>query len=229
MKVLIFDFETTGLSPTRIIHQDTLHQWPHAIQFSYVVYDTEKEKFAHRGIRDYIIKIPKDCVLTEESIQLHGITRAMSEKKGLNIEYVFSNFFYYVDNVDMLIAHNIEFDLNMLKVELLRLIYSKDKSIADKYYFKKYFHKIYTYPNIHCSMNYTKDLCNIEREYKNGTKYNKKPKLSELHQKLFQCEAKQLHNSLCDVFITLRCFMKYYFDKDVIEQKNMKCYYKNLI
>ena len=41
MKVLIFDTETTGLPQTRNINQETLHQWPHIVQFSYVIFDTE--------------------------------------------------------------------------------------------------------------------------------------------------------------------------------------------
>ena len=41
MRFLVFDTETTGLPSSKIINPDTLNLWPHIVQFSYVIYDTE--------------------------------------------------------------------------------------------------------------------------------------------------------------------------------------------
>jgi hypothetical protein len=41
MRVLVFDTEATGLPKTKIINPDALHLWPHIVQFSYLIYDTE--------------------------------------------------------------------------------------------------------------------------------------------------------------------------------------------
>ena len=41
MRVLVFDTETTGLPKSNIINNTTLNLWPHIVQFSYIVFDTE--------------------------------------------------------------------------------------------------------------------------------------------------------------------------------------------
>ena len=42
MRVLVFDTETTGLPKSKFISPDTLNLWPHIVQFSFVIYDTEE-------------------------------------------------------------------------------------------------------------------------------------------------------------------------------------------
>ena len=61
------------------------------------------------------------------------------------------------------------------------------------------------------------DLCNIEAKDKFGKTYIKFPKLIELYQKLFNVTPKNLHNSLNDVIVCLRCFIKMKYDTDVVE------------
>jgi hypothetical protein len=51
---------------------------------------------------------------------------------------------------------------------------------------------------------------------KYGKEYTKFPKLSELHEKLFATKPQNLHNSLVDILITLRCFMKLNSDRDIL-------------
>ena len=133
MKFLIFDTETTGLPETKIINQETLQKWPHIVQFSYIIYDMEN------GItvsKDCIIKL-NGITITEDSIKIHGISNKISQEKGENIEIILKEFFYYLREVDFLVGHNISFDINMIIVELLRIIYGrlypKDHIDAYKY------------------------------------------------------------------------------------------------
>ena len=67
------------------------------------------------------LKIPKD-ILLEESSKIHGITNEISETQGIELIKVFNEFFDDLKKVDNLIGHNIEFDINMIKVELMRFI-----------------------------------------------------------------------------------------------------------
>ena len=41
MRIIIFDTETTGLPKSKFISPDTLNKWPHIVQFSYIIYDTD--------------------------------------------------------------------------------------------------------------------------------------------------------------------------------------------
>ena len=60
------------------------------------------------------------------------------------------------------------------------------------------------------------DVCNIKAYYKDGREYIKFPKLQELHDKLFQSVPNNLHNSMNDVIVCLRCFYKMIYDKDIL-------------
>jgi hypothetical protein len=63
------------------------------------------------------------------------------------------------------------------------------------------------------------DFCKLERLSKTNKVYNKSPKLSELYALLFPNELlpEDLHNSLIDVAMTLRCYLKYVYNLDVKE------------
>lgn len=120
MRVLVFDTETTGL-PKAKLSPDTLHQWPTIVQFSYVIYDLSLNDIIET--KDYIIKVPENILIPDESIKFHGITNEISSKKGVLIHDVLNEFFCYLRDIDLIIGHNISFDINMIKVELLRIIY----------------------------------------------------------------------------------------------------------
>ena len=51
-----------------------------------------------------------------------------------------------------------------------------------------------------------RELCKIERQFKDGTKYFKYPTLTELHTYLFNKEPSGQHNALNDILICLRCY-----------------------
>jgi DNA polymerase-3 subunit epsilon len=215
MKVLIFDTETTGLPKTRIIGQDTLNSWPHIVQFSFIVFDTNKNEIIIE--KDFIIKMIDGIEISQDSSNIHGITNEISREKGTSIEDVLCRFFYYLREVDLLVGHNISFDINMVNVELLRIIYNKTYPREHISAYKSDLHLLANFKNIFCTMQETIDLCAIKTLDRNGQEYNKYPKLSELHEKMFGTIPKNMHNSLVDILITLRCFMKLKFDKDLLQ------------
>jgi DNA polymerase III epsilon subunit-like protein len=213
MHILFFDTETTGLPRTKILDGGNLHLWPYIVQFSYIILDITSNKLIK--VKDAIIKIPSDIIIPEETIKIHGITNEMSEK-GTTIETIMDEFFADILNIDLMVAHNLSFDLNMIKCELLRLV--KDNSNPTKYNY--YFNEIINFKKMYCTMQESIDLCNIEAKYKNGNKYIKFPKLVELYEKLFETAPKKLHNSLNDVAVCARCFMKLKYDIDIIQNDN---------
>jgi len=214
MKILIFDTETTGLPQSRIINQETLEKWPHIVQFSFILFDTDKNTIKSE---DFIIKLPDNIEISQESINIHGITKEISNKKGIDITIAINIFFEYLEKAELLVGHNVSFDINVLHIELLRIIYNKEYSQEDIFFFKTKLHKLINYKNIYCTMQETIDLCAIKKVNKKGEEYNKFPKLTELHEKLFVTIPKNVHNSLVDILVTLRCFMQLKWEIDLLK------------
>jgi DNA polymerase III epsilon subunit-like protein len=227
MRLLVFDTETTGLPQSKFIAPSTLHQWPHIVQFSYVIYDTSLNDIILT--KDYIIKLPDSILITEESSKIHGITNEKSAKTGVHINDVLSEFFYFLRGVDVLIGHNIEFDINMIKVELLRIINNSDLTPEQIKFYKYELYFLTNFKNISCTLKDSIQFCNIQLIDKNGKTFLKYPKLIELHEKLFNKSPTNLHNSFNDILVTLRCFMKLKHNIDLIDNCNSFKKYSYLI
>ena len=223
MKLIIFDTETTGLPQTKNIDINTLHLWPYIVQFSYIIYCTETNTI--EKIKDSVVKIPDTIIITKENSDIHGITNEICAEKGEDIQPIIHEFIEDYSNSELLIAHNINFDLNILKVEILRQkINNSTKHIYDQYLFDLSVKKKY------CTMDKTIKLCNIKKLNKFGREFIKFPKLSELHEKLFQVVPKNLHNSLNDVIVCLRCYYMLEYKIDLLESnKEINELFKNLL
>jgi DNA polymerase III epsilon subunit-like protein len=216
MRVLIFDTETTGLPETKIISPDTLNKWPHIVQFSYIIFDTELNDIIKS--EDYIVQLV-GINIPEKSTEIHGITNKIALEEGKNIEIILNKFFRDLKSVDLLVGHNISFDINMIMIELLRIIYNSQYTREHINDFKNYLHFLVNYKNIYCTLQESIHLCAIKATDKFGREYMKYPKLLELHQKIFRNENEQpkhLHNSFNDILVTLRCFMFLKFKTDLL-------------
>ena len=214
MKIITFDTETTGLPKIKMITEKTLHLWPHIVQFSYVIYDNETNNVLKTV--DHIIKLPENVVITEENSNIHGITDIMSKTSGQDIEHVLSEFMEDFNNADIIVAHNMEFDFNIIKVELMRQIYKNNQTVSEKEKLSKNLNSLKSSKKLCCTMQESVEMCNIKTLTKDGREYTKFPSLSELHKHLFSVVPKKLHNSLNDVLICLRCFYKMHFDVDIV-------------
>lgn len=200
MIVLVFDTETTGLFKRGVKITET-ENCPHAVQISSLLYDTEKDEIL--DVQDDIIKMKEGVTIPIEASNVHKITEKISQEKGIPIKDSILRFITNYERADMIIGHNIEFDIKIIKVELERLGYVN--------IFKT--HEIVNY----CTMNLGINITKIE---KNNNKNYKYPKLIELYQKLFNETPSNLHNSLIDVVCCFRCFYKMYFKKDVYEKNS---------
>jgi DNA polymerase III epsilon subunit-like protein len=214
MNILIVDTETTGLSKAKMITEKTLHLWPHIVQFSYVIYNKETNTLLKTV--DHIVKVPDSIVISEENSNIHGITDTISKTSGQNIESVLSEFMEDYNNADIVVAHNMEFDFNIIKVEFMRQIYNDKNSISEKEELTQQLNCLKASKKLCCTMQESVELCNIKALTKTGKEYVKFPSLSELHKRLFSVVPKKLHNSLNDVLICLRCFYKMHFDVDIV-------------
>jgi DNA polymerase III epsilon subunit-like protein len=220
MKIAVFDTETTGLPKTKILNDESLALWPHVVQFSYIIYDTELKKIIKTV--DFVIKIPENINISDEVSDIHGITNFISQTSQYKIEdalLLFSDD-YLNYGIDLIVGHNLNFDINILKVELMREIGQVTDTI-NKRQFSQLLDSLndmnHESPNLFCTMQKSIELCNLKTKTRYGKEYLKFPKLSELHMKLFNSSPRNLHNSLNDVLICLRCYYMLEHKVDIIE------------
>jgi DNA polymerase III epsilon subunit-like protein len=220
MKIAVFDTETTGLPKSKIINDLSLSLWPHVVQFSYIIYDTELKKIIKTV--DFVIRIPENINISDEVSDIHGITNFISQSSQYKIEDALMCFSmdYLNYNIDLIVGHNLSFDINMLKVELMREI-NDQNNLYDKRMFSQLLEILNDMKSesseLYCTMLKSTELCNLKTTTKYGKEYIKFPKLNELHMKLFNSSPRNLHNSLNDVLICLRCYYMLEHKVDIIE------------
>jgi DNA polymerase III epsilon subunit-like protein len=203
MKVLVFDTETTGLPAGRNLSIRDVGKWPHIIQLSYILYDTEQNNTI--TCIDDIIKLDSDVNISKKSIEMHGITRSVSSRKGIDIKDAIDKFNSVIQKTDIIIAHNLSFDKQMIMVECNRLKTKQYFTYGNGYGIKEY-----------CTMRNSVNICKIEKQNAFGNTYHKFPTLSELHEHLFDFIPNNTHDSMSDVLICLRCYYVLVNDDDVI-------------
>jgi DNA polymerase III epsilon subunit-like protein len=214
MLILVFDTETTGLPKYKELSIKTIKLWPHIVQFSYVLYDSDENKLTK--MRDWIIKLPKNIEISKESTEIHGITNEISQKNGYNIQEIMPEIFRDFNQADQIVGHNLNFDLNMLKCEILRILINHKNNPVILNEFDEYHQILNSTKKFYCTMQETIEYCNIISVDRNGMEFQKYPRLSELYQKMFKENPKNLHNSLNDVVVCLRCFMKWKHNIDIL-------------
>jgi DNA polymerase III epsilon subunit-like protein len=178
------------------------------------VYDLHSNKLLK--IKDNIIQVP--ISIPEESVKIHGITDKMSQESGVKLENVLEEFFNDVIKIDYVVGHNISFDINVVKVELKRIMKHSIGNGRKMKRIQTYLDLLDNKDKMYCTMRETIQLCAIEKTNKYGYVYYKFPKLVELYDKLFSEKPNHLHNSLNDVLVCLRCFMKLKYKKDIVHQ-----------
>jgi DNA polymerase-3 subunit alpha len=211
MNVLIFDVETTGLLPKTKDDPQV-----YITQLSFALYDTKN----NRLIKTYnaFINIPEHVVISEKITQITGIDREKLNKDGIDIVEALEVFFDAYSRADVIVAHNLEFDSKIMEIEAARN-YERftNREIAPfiVWMFDSIYNKLYDI-QMKCSMKMSIDLCNIQKKNSFGT-YKKYPTLCELYETLFHTKPENLHNSMMDVIVCLRCYLKMDYNIDISE------------
>ena len=213
MKVLIFDTETTGIIPKKVTKLEDI---PHILQLSYLFYNVNTSELISKNV---YIKINDSIIMPEEAQKINKITREQLNN-GINITDALSEFSRFYKECDVIVAHNIDFDKQMVNYECVR---NNISPIIHPFDPKKEFY---------CTMKKGVNICKIEKESKTDTKrkYYKWPKLLELHKHLFQYEPKNLHDAFNDNLVCLRCYLAMDKGYDIchIDEKFKKIFIQNL-
>lgn len=200
MKIVVFDTETTGLPSGKNPSFYDSSAWPYIVQLSWIWFDTDTNSSI---VHDHIIKIEGE--ISEDAYKIHGISTRYSHLRGENLSDVMDLFDKDVQNSDIIIGHNIQFDKNIYIAEAIR-----NNRIAP--------FNINSVPRAeYCTMKKTIKFCNMTAMNAQGKPYKKFPKLSELHDKIFGYIPSNLHNSLIDCLICLRCYGMLQYGIDFIK------------
>lgn len=224
VKILVFDTETTGL-PTSLGFQWNMRQeaaskldeyrnawepdkWPYILQLSYVMCDTWD--LSAKLVNNYI-DIPEDIQISEACINVHHIThekiREADNKK--TIADALNEFFADVETADVVVGHNVAFDIKMVVIELLRIGGEFADKVPDLLVSEKF----------ECTMEKMTPICNLVRQVDYISKVDgkhrsflckKSPKLVEAYEYYFGYVPLEeaLHDAIMDVVICLRVYLR---------------------
>mgnify|MGYP005736308653 FL=1 len=116
-KFLVYDVETTGLLPRGNKHSMPIEEYPHIIQLSFAIYDYETKRI----VWEYDSYVKLDNVdIPEKITNITGITKEICETQGNPMHEVLEKFYEAYMFCEGLVAHNMDFDEKMIKIELER-------------------------------------------------------------------------------------------------------------
>ena len=183
---LIFDTETSGLPGDPRFPAEYVDNWPRIVQLSWGIYNSDGEEL---NFYNYIVK-PDGFKIDKDSIKFHKITDEIANRDGHDIKDVLNFFKNSLRTDNYIVAHNMEFDMNVLGAECLR-----NKIKLNRKFFRR----------LICTMKTTTKYCDILHPKFNGPKW---PTLQELYFKLFGEEFENSHNAIYDVKACARCLFE---------------------
>ena len=180
---LVFDTETNGLARRGSAPQADLANWPRLVQIGWILCD-EAGRIADS--HESIVK-PEGFSIARAAAQVHGITTERALAEGVKLRTVLEAFRGAVEAAEVLVAHNLRFDMNVVAAEFLRT--AMPNPLRGK--------------RRRCTMEQSAEYCRLP-----GAHGYKWPTLTELHQKLFGEPFAGAHGALADAMACMRCFFR---------------------
>ncbi len=189
---LFIDTETTGLPLNDKDVYTNLNNWPYLVQVALIIEDDNYGILAKRNI----IMKPDGYTIPESSTKIHGITNTKATTEGEQRDKVISFLDMALYNSNVIIGHNVSFDLNVVKSEIIRV-----KGMENALFTKKK-------QNVIDTMKIGIDICkipNLSFYYRQSQPY-KYPKLDELYYTLFNKHFDNQHDAMADIQATYDCY-----------------------
>lgn len=198
-RFLYFDTETTGLphhpaDPALYGETHNAGGYPKLVQLAWILTDGLGRNLSEQS---HIIR-PDGFTIPEDASAIHGITTGKAKTEGAPVDVVLGDFAGDLLQADLIVGHNIDFDVEVVREELER-IGAQEAS-----------EKLTSTPVVD-TMKETVELCAIPypegepRKYDTGCEY-KYPKLRELYKVLFGKDFENAHDALADIRATRECY-----------------------
>ena len=187
MHYLFFDTETTGMPDDFDAPVTDTDNWPRVVQIAWAHVSTDPHTID--GTLSYIIR-PDGFTIPANAAEVHGITTERAVSEGYPRGKVLEAFSKAVRVSDVLVAHNMSFDLPVGGAELVRL---------------RSTNMLHDMPTI-CTKEASTDYCKIP--FPGGGRGYKWPNLQELHDTLFGERFDDAHDAGVDVKAGARCFLE---------------------
>lgn len=169
-KIIVFDTETTDIAG-------------YIVSYAFVFYDVETKKIT-KEVHEFLNPKAK---ISEEAYEVHKITEESVKDKPTFREHA-EMILSYFEESDMLVGHNILYDMGVMKRELERI--GHQTNIIDIPIFD--------------TMYYAVDVVELEKK--------KMPRLEECVAYFFGPQSAKYHDALEDVKMTLKVFEKLFFN-----------------
>lgn len=185
--ILFFDTETTGLPLDYNAPVTALDNWPRLVQLAYKVYTwSGTEEYHFSGII-----APVGFIIPDGMV--HGISHERAFQEGLQLAAVLKAFRVMLHDCDFVVAHNCDFDVNVLGAEFIRS--RMPFPFMDK-------------QTICTQKDFTNQVGIPAKEGARGYGPYKWPSLAELHNYCFGKGVENAHDALADVNATAACFFE---------------------
>lgn len=183
--LIFFDTETTGLpSRDRRIRSDPL-TWPRLVELGWILTTIDGKVLEELN---FLVK-PDGFEIPAAAIEIHGISNDDAEKMGLPITEVINRFYSSARQADLLIAHNLSYDIRIILTELIRInqrdLFSSIQGI--------------------CTMKSSARFCGIPGRFGKGYKW---PSLAGLYKRLHDQEPGSAHRALDDARTCADCYFE---------------------
>lgn len=189
-RIVFFDTETTGLPKNYKAPADDLKNWPRIIQLAIAVYlESDAVGIQKVKSKEFLIK-PDGWEIPNQKFWIdNGFSTEKSEVEGVPLIEALNFFKEQIQGADLLVAHNMNFDSNILGAEMIRAGFSTGQKV------KKF-----------CTMMATIDYCQLP--FPNGGTGFKFPSLKELHLNLFGEDFKDAHQASSDAEACAKCYFE---------------------
>jgi DNA polymerase-3 subunit epsilon len=174
MSYLFFDTETTGLLP-----RSETDDIPRLVQLGCIVQD-DKQSLPLSEI-SLLVKQSDGTMIPAEATAVHGITDAQTQRYGLHTDLVDLMFSRLLKTVDIVVAHNLEYDIAIVR-------YNLPKSW-----------KVLQTKQQYCTM--MQNINTVQAPFpssKYGTNQFKYPSLSETYRYYFDTDNPEGHSAIGD-------------------------------
>ena len=116
--VLVIDTETTGLPQGRNVTSETYKKWDKArlVQIAWELYNPSRECIQ----KECYIITPDNFEIPEVVVNIHGISTERAYNEGIALIDVLKKIHVILNNNPIIVAHNIQFDNDIILAELYR-------------------------------------------------------------------------------------------------------------